>query len=43
MCENLYKLEMNEKPQKKHWFNAIEDWFEKVLKKILKLRYSPVE
>ncbi|CAC9451978.1 Acriflavin resistance protein [uncultured Gammaproteobacteria bacterium] len=30
---------LNEKPQKKHWFNAIEDWFEKVLKKILKLRY----
>jgi hypothetical protein len=24
---------------KKHWFNAIEAWFEKGLKKILKLRY----
>jgi hypothetical protein len=30
---------LNEKPQKKHWFNAIENWFEKALKKILKLRY----
>jgi multidrug efflux pump subunit AcrB len=30
---------LSEKPQKKHWFNAIENWFEKALKKILKLRY----
>jgi multidrug efflux pump subunit AcrB len=30
---------LSEKPQKKHWFNAVENWFEKALKKILKLRY----
>ncbi|MDC9715027.1 MAG: efflux RND transporter permease subunit [Gammaproteobacteria bacterium] len=32
----------NEKTHTKNWFNAIENWFEVVLKKILKMRYLVV-
>ncbi|CAC9614065.1 Acriflavin resistance protein [uncultured Gammaproteobacteria bacterium] len=30
---------LNEKSQKKNWFNAIENWFERVLKQVLRMRY----
>jgi multidrug efflux pump subunit AcrB len=30
---------LNEKSQKKNWFNVIENWFERVLKQVLRMRY----